>query len=247
MDPATAARLIELNRDFYSRFGGSFSATRGRLQPGVLRILSGLDGDESILDLGCGNGGLARELARNGHRGRYLGVDFSPPLLQDARSGLKGLDASFIQADLSGPMISNQWSVISNQGPVLSKQWAVVTCFAVLHHIPGEVARRDLLRTVHDLLAPGGRFFLSNWQFLNSEKLRRRIQPWEAAGLASSDVDPGDTLLDWKRDGTGLRYVHHFTPDELASLAARSGFHAGETFLSDGEGGRLGLYQIWDQ
>jgi SAM-dependent methyltransferase len=127
MDPATAARLIELNRDFYSRFGGSFSATRGRLQPGVLRILSGLGGDESILDLGCGNGGLARELARNGHRGRYLGVDFSPPLLQDARSGLKGLDASFIQADLSGPMISNQWlqSVIRAS---ISKQWAVVTC-----------------------------------------------------------------------------------------------------------------------
>jgi SAM-dependent methyltransferase len=238
MDSAVAARLIELNRDFYSRFGGSFSATRGRLQPGVLRILSNLRGDESILDLGCGNGRLAHELARRGHRGRYLGVDFSPPLLQVARSGLKGLDASFIQADLSGPMISNQWAVISNQ-------WAVVTCFAVLHHIPGEAARLDLLRTVHDLLAPGGRFFLSNWQFLNSEKLKMRIQPWEAAGLTPSDMDPGDTLLDWRRDGTGLRYVHHFSPEELASLAARNGFRVEESFLSDGEGGNLGLYQVW--
>lgn len=238
MDPATAARLIEINRDFYSRFGGSFSATRGRLQPGVLRILSSLHGSESILDLGCGNGGLARELARRGHRGRYLGVDFSPPLLQDARSGLKGLEASFIQADLTRPLEADHWSLITDH-------WQLITSFAVLHHIPGEAARLDLLRRVHALLIPGGRFFLSNWQFLNSEKLRRRVQPWEAAGLASSDVDPGDYLLDWKRDGAGLRYVHHFTPDELVSLAAQSGFRVEESFLSDGEGGNLGLYQVW--
>jgi tRNA (uracil-5-)-methyltransferase TRM9 len=39
MNSDTAARLIELNRDFYDRFGDSFSATRQRLQPGVNKIL----------------------------------------------------------------------------------------------------------------------------------------------------------------------------------------------------------------
>ena len=86
MDSGTAARLVEINRDFYTRFGGSFSATRHRLQPGVRCILETLHGDESILDLGCGNGEFARELAKRGHRGSYLGVDFSLPLLQDAES-----------------------------------------------------------------------------------------------------------------------------------------------------------------
>ena len=47
-------------------------------------MLEMLKGDESILDLGCGNGEFARELAKRGHRGLYLGVDFSLPLLREA-------------------------------------------------------------------------------------------------------------------------------------------------------------------
>jgi len=43
-----------------------------------------LKGEESILELGCGNGELARELATRGHRGPYLGLDFSLPLLREA-------------------------------------------------------------------------------------------------------------------------------------------------------------------
>ena len=65
MDADIAARLIEINRDFYTQFGGSFSATRHRIQPGVRRLIGMLNGEESILDLGCGNGELARELAVN--------------------------------------------------------------------------------------------------------------------------------------------------------------------------------------
>jgi ubiquinone/menaquinone biosynthesis C-methylase UbiE len=84
MNSSTAAYLIEMNREFYTRFGDSFSATRHRIQPGVRRVLKRLKGDESILDLGCGNGGLARQLAKQGHRGSYLGVDFSLPLLREA-------------------------------------------------------------------------------------------------------------------------------------------------------------------
>ncbi len=59
-------------------------------------------------------------------------------------------------------------------------------------------------------------------------------------------MDPGDYLLDWRRGGEGLRYVHHFSPEELAELAAETGFRVLETFWSDGEGGNLGLYQVWE-
>jgi SAM-dependent methyltransferase len=238
MNPATAAHLIDLNHNFYENFGDSFSATRGRLQPGVLRILKNLNGDESILDLGCGNGQLARELARRGHSGPYLGVDFSLPLLREARVQALGLPATFLMADLT------QFSLLGGRLPI-RQHWALVTAFAVLHHIPGEELRLDILRTVLHLLEPEGRLVLSNWQFLNSEKLRGRIQPWEAAGLSSSDVDAGDYLLDWKRDGACLRYAHHFSAEELSHLAALAGFRVIDSFLSDGEGSKLGLYQIW--
>jgi len=232
MNSATAARLIALNREFYDRFGEDFSATRGRLQPGVQRILDSLRGDESILDLGCGNGEVARELARRGHRAPYLGLDFSLPLLRAAESPLTGFQAQFREVDLT-------------QLSVNSEQWPLITAFAVLHHIPSEELRLNLLHTVHGLLTDTGRFILSNWQFLNSEKLKARIQPWELAGLSSADVDEGDHLLDWKRGGTGLRYAHHFSAEELSALAGQAGFRVVDSFLSDGEGGRLGLYQVW--
>ncbi len=239
MDASTAARLVEINRDFYTRFGDSFSATRRRLQPGVRRVLASLNGDESILDLGCGNGELARELARGGHRGMYLGMDFSLPLLRDAEVQSNDFSARFMQVDLT------QLTAFSDQRLAVG-DWSLITAFAVLHHIPSTELRLDLLRVAYDLLRSDGMFVHSNWQFLNSEKLRARIQPWEAAGISPSEVDPGDYLLDWRSGGDGLRYVHHFDEKELAELAHLSGFQIANTYYSDGEGGRLGLYQIWE-
>jgi 2-polyprenyl-3-methyl-5-hydroxy-6-metoxy-1,4-benzoquinol methylase len=239
MDARTTARLIEINRDFYTRFGDSFSATRHRLQPGVRRVLGMLKGDESILDLGCGNGELARELARRGHRGPYLGLDFSLPLLQGAEPQPEGFSARFMQVDLI------QLSASSDQRSAIGGSWQVVTAFAVLHHIPSAELRLNILRLVRKLLKTDGMFVHSNWQFLNSEKLRARVQPWEAAALSESEVEPGDYLLDWRSGGKGLRYVHHFDEQELHELAPASGFRVADTFHSDGERGDLGLYQIW--
>jgi SAM-dependent methyltransferase len=238
MNSSTAAYLIEMNRQFYTLFGDSFSATRQRLQPGVRRVLGMLEGGESILDLGCGNGEMARELAKRGHRGPYLGVDFSLSLLRDADAQPEGFSARFMAADLTK---------LANAGKALlaNGNWAVVTAFAVLHHIPSAELRLDILRVVHQLLKEDGIFLHSNWQFLNSEKLKARIQPWQAVGLDDSDVDPEDYLLDWRSGGKGLRYVHHFDEQELGDLAEESNFTVVDTFYSDGETGDLGLYQIW--
>ena len=238
MDSATASRLTLLNRGFYTRFGESFSATRHRIQPGVRRVLDTLKGDESILDLGCGNGVLARELAKRGHRGSYLGADFSLPLLREAESQPGHFSAAFKEVDLT------HLSVISEQLSV-TDHWSLITAFAVLHHIPGQELRLKILTTVHDLLKPNGLFIHSNWQFLNSETLKARIQPWEKAAIQQSDVDAGDYLLDWRSGGDGLRYVHHFDKDELRELAKATGFEVNDAFYSDGEMRNLGLYQVW--
>jgi tRNA (uracil-5-)-methyltransferase TRM9 len=254
MDSSTAARLIEINRDFYDRFGSSFSATRRRIQPGVHRVLGSLKGNESILDFGCGNGELARELLKRGHRGSYLGVDFSLPLLRDAEVLPKAFSARFIQADLTSPSLMDaivssplQLQVLrSPQRDALRNDiFDIVLCFAVLHHIPSYELRLNILRIVRHVLKDDGLLIISNWQFLNSEKLKARVEPWETVAIPSSAVDTGDYLLDWRGGGKGLRYVHHFDERELDELAHASGFHVSDTFYSDGEGGRLSLYQIW--
>ena len=248
MNASTMHQLIDLNRQFYQTFARQFSATRQRLQPGVWKILSSLPLSTRILDLGCGNGELWGELARGGFSGAYAGLDFSPELLEVARCGLPaeilpgGPQAAFLQADLSDP---NWEASLARLSRSLSPPYDFVLAFALLHHLPGTSLREQVLKKVHLLLTPGGKFIHSNWQFLKSPRLRARIQPWEAAGLRAEEVEPGDYLLDWRQGGRGLRYAHHFSPEELAALAEETGFQILETFTSDGEGGELGLYQVW--
>jgi tRNA (uracil-5-)-methyltransferase TRM9 len=241
VDKDTSQKLIDLNRQFYQTFARPFSATRQRLQPGVRRLLDTIPLEASLLDLGCGNGELWRALAARGQRGAYLGLDFSPGLLQAAQEqvdcGSAG-QARFLQVDLTLP----DWAEV-----LAGTRVDVATAFAVLHHVPGRARRAQFMRQVHSLLAPHGRLHLSNWQFLNSERLRARIQPWEEAGLAQDQVDAGDYLLDWRQGGYGLRYVHHFNQAELEELATDCGYRLLDTFYSDGEGGRLSLYQTWEK
>jgi SAM-dependent methyltransferase len=235
MNSAATERLLKLNHEFYNRFGESFSATRQRLQPGVKKILETIPNDVSVLDLGCGNGHFLRELSVRGHKAALLGVDFSLPLLRDAESA-PGVE--FREVDLTKLLaVSDQLLVEGG--------WDVITMFATLHHIPSTEIRLDILRTVRKLIKDDGKFILSNWQFLNSEKLRSRIQPWGRVSINESDIDEGDYLLDWRSGGEGLRYAHQFSVEELLGLAEQAEMRVTDSFLSDGDGGNLGLYQVW--
>ncbi len=248
MNEKTANHLLDLNQQFYQTFALQFSATRQRLQPGVQQVLEWILKTNRILDLGCGNGELARELARQSHQGLYIGLDFSSELLKHARlltppsssteEGPTG-NQRFLQADLA----ESDWEEAVTE--ITDTPFDIILAFAALHHLPGEFLRRKVLNKVHDLLANQGQFIHSEWQFLNSPRLISRIQPWSEVGLSAADVDSGDYLLDWRRGGTGLRYVHHFTEEELQNLAAETDFQVVESFYSDGTGGKLGLYQVW--
>ena len=247
MDASVVARLLDLNREFYQKFGPAFAATRRRIQPGVRRVIASLPVGARLLDLGCGPGALALELDRLWPAGSYLGLDASEELLAAARQALRqakpgGVDIRFARADLADP----GWVELAAAQPI-----DACLAFAVLHHLPGADLRERLLRQVNELLPESGLFIHSEWQLQHSPRLRARLQPWSAVGLSEADVDPGDVLIDWRftlpgqPEQVGLRYVHIFTQEELAELAARSGFAVRETFESDGEGGRLGLYQVW--
>jgi ubiquinone/menaquinone biosynthesis C-methylase UbiE len=84
MKPETIALLNRMNLDFYQRLAPSFSATRQRVQNGVMRMADVLPDVVNVLDVGCGNGNFSVELAKRGKKGHYLGIDFSAPLLAES-------------------------------------------------------------------------------------------------------------------------------------------------------------------
>lgn len=249
MQAETLKRLLYLNKQFYQTFGDAFAHTRRRIQPGIRRILQEiLPPEGNWLDLGCGSGALGLEWIMQKRQGAYLGLDFSPVLLAEARKTIAphlpapGLDMQYLQADLGDP----HWTE-----NLPRTQFDGVLAFAALHHIPGSQARMALLQEVRRLLQPGGLFIHSEWQFMNSKRWQKRVLPWSTVGLTEEAVEPGDTLLDWRhslpgqQERVGLRYVHLFSRRELTELAAGSGFSLQTEFESDGKEGNLGLYQVW--
>jgi tRNA (uracil-5-)-methyltransferase TRM9 len=249
MLPRTQSLLLDINGQFYQTFAGSFAETRRRIQPGVRAILQRIPHAGRWLDLGCGSGALAVEWARAGKSGLYMGLDFSAGLLEEARRVTKAephpnLAIDYRQVDLSAP----DWNA-----PLAWQIFDGLLAFAALHHLPGFDLRLRVLRQAAALLESGGTFYHSEWQFMNSPKLAARRLPWETVGLSDGDVEEGDALLDWRhpqpgQEGrAGLRYVHQFSEAELEKLARDSGFVIRETFESDGDNGRLGLYQRWEK
>ncbi len=245
MKTATARRLLRLNRDFYDTFAAEFADSRGALQPGMIRALRSLGQFDSLVDIGCGDGRVGRALAAGIVEHvvqRYVGVDFSARLLEHAARSQAKLPAhvDWVWRDLTRP----EWA---KRIDFLSDPFDAAVCFSLLHHIPGPRRRLRLLREVRSLLRPGARCAVSAWQFLHVPRLRRKIAGWPEVGLAAGAVDEGDYLVDWRRGGRGLRYVHNFDEAELIDVCRRAGFNVLDAYRSDGHasgGDGMGLYIV---
>jgi len=228
VDDGVAQRLVELNRAFYREFAPEYAQSRRVLQPGIPRAVEALGFFDRLLDLGCGDGRVRRALDRTV---RYLGLDLSPALMAQADAG----PAEFREVDLT----RRGWS--SGLG-----RFGAVVSFSALHHIPGRSRRRAFLREMRGCVTAGGRAAISVWQFQHQERFRRKERPWSEIGLDPGAVERGDVLMDWRRGGEGLRYVHHYAESELMVDCVSAGFMVRQTWRSDGESDDLGLYVILD-
>lgn len=237
MDDATREALLHLNRAFYRRFAAEFARSRTPHQPGWQRLLASLPERGRLLDVGCGHARLATLLHQAGSSLVYTGVDSSAPLLAlaSAETARLAMPATLVEADIDGANWVDQ---------LPGGLFDAVVALAVLHHIPGRSGRRRLLAQLAQLLADGGVLAVSTWQFLNEARLRRKIVPWSAAGLAPDAVEPGDYLLDWQRGGAGLRYCHLVDEAELAALAKEAGLRVRAVYYDDGRSKNLNLFAV---
>jgi SAM-dependent methyltransferase len=215
----------------------------------VERVLGQLTAGESgaslaarrALEVGCGDGKVGRALARAGI-GAYVGVDGSDAMLARARRYSSAL-APGAAASLGWLRVDLTEAGWAQALPPQPFDW--ILAFGVFHHLPGAALRAEVLRALAGRLAPGGRLAMSNWQFMRSARLRQRIRPWSAVGLADGDVEPGDYVLAWERKGAqGLRHVHVLDESEARQMAADAGLRVVEVFRSDGVTADLADYVV---
>src|SRR5689334_10365469 len=114
---------------------------RALIFPGVLTIIgevSGLD----ILDVGCGNGSLARILARSGNR--VTGVDASAPIIECARA-----------REAAEPLGIAYYATSATDLAALAPASfdLVVSCMALSDIADAERALKEMAR----MIRPGGR------------------------------------------------------------------------------------------
>ena len=236
MTDETAEMLMRLNREFYDSLAAPFDRSRFEPQFGFVEALNYLpDRQLSVLDVGCGNGRFAYFMLNSGRLESYLGLDFSSGLLHLAQDQIEqeAVNIEFQIADIGRPRFLEGYG-----------RYELVACLSAMHHIPQRRRRAALLREMGEHLTDDGRLLLCNWQFMDSERQRKKILSWGEIDLAAEDVESNDYLLSWKRGGYGRRYACHIDQAETAWLAAEAGLTIETQYREDGRSRDLTLYTL---
>lgn len=105
-----------------------------------------LDGDERILDIGCGDGKLTAEIAERLPQGSVMGIDNSEEMVR--------LASETYPADVF-PELS--WRVVDARGLDFDEEFDVIFSNAVLHWVKNH---QPVLSGIRRSLKPGGRILL---------------------------------------------------------------------------------------
>lgn len=151
----------------------------GFLSPGganeVARILEGQDiSGASVLDIGCGTGGIDIALVNNHSATYVVGIDVEDPVLHRGRDLVA-------KVGLTGRI--GLLKVVPGPLPFPPESFDVVFSKDSIVHIPDKHA---LMAEVYRVLKPGGRFLASDW-LIGTET----ISPMMAEYIAAEGLDFG--------------------------------------------------------
>ncbi len=240
LSATTVKRLIELNNDFYNKVAGPFTKTRSYSWAGWQRLADYFAEisftPQRILDLGCGNGRFLTFVLQNWQYQDYTGIDANTKLLEYAQESYGDLpNCKFITLDfLTNPDLS-----------LVKSQFDLIVLLGVMHHVPGEALRKQILTSASEKLSDKGFLIVTFWDFLSEKQLSKKIVPWSMLDINEADLAERDYLLDWKRDNYAFRYCHYYVKEEIVELAKAAKLEVVTEFFADGPGGRANRYVVF--
>ncbi|WP_027054000.1 class I SAM-dependent methyltransferase [Mesorhizobium erdmanii] len=167
----------------------------GYLSPGgpeeVDRVIEGLSlGGKTVLDIGCGSGGVTLHLVERHGAAHATGFDVEQPVIEAARRRATGLGlsdrADFVQAP-PGPL------------PFADRSFDVVFSKDALLHVPD---KDGLFAEIFRVLKPGGVFAASNWMIGHDGEPSAAMKTYVAAeGLSFTMASPARYAEAMRRAG----------------------------------------------
>jgi SAM-dependent methyltransferase len=160
----------------------------------------------TFIDLGCGDGILGAALLEKYPQSQGVLVDFSEPMLEQARLQLKEFASQlqFVNLDYSAPA----WAQVFQAGAPFD---AIVSRYSI-HHQP-DVRKRAIYKDIFKLLAPGG-WFINIEHILPSASL--------ATDLLNDHIIDGRYALEIQNGGSKTRQeivdIFLNRPDREANL-----------------------------
>lgn len=196
----------------YDKIALGFSQTRNHSWPEFRLFDFYLRDNIALLDLGCGNGRLLEYLGRKNLRNvRYIGLDISKMLLEEARSLHPGY--KFLQADMMELPLP--------EVPPFSQD--VVCAVASFHHIATRRARIAALKNINMVMKDDGVLILTVWNLWQPRYRKHIAKAMLRSLLRFGTSDPFDTFVPWGKEKIP-RYYHAFLPYEMRSLLKKAGF-----------------------
>ncbi|MER9393082.1 MULTISPECIES: class I SAM-dependent methyltransferase [unclassified Mesorhizobium] len=208
----------------------------GYLSPGgpdeVDRVVEGLSlRGKTILDIGCGSGGIALHLVERHGAAHATGFDIERPVIEAARkrAAVRGLSdrASFVQAPPGAlPFTDGAFDVVFSKDALL--------------HVPDKDA---LFAEIFRVLKPGGVFAASDWLIGHDGEPSSEMKAYVAAeGLSFAMASPARYAQAMRSAGFADRRQR---PQFLVSQgrARRAGKAERPALRDGGSRGRSGLYR----
>lgn len=232
----TIEKLNQLNQKFYDAETSDFDQTRQQAWTGWQifwqEISSRLPSPLSVLDVGCGNGRFYKFLQQQQLKFDYTGIDQSHKLINIAQKNFK--DINFNRQDLL-----SDW-----KSTLREKNFDLIVLFGVMHHIPGEQNRRQLVKDLASLLTPAGFLVISIWDFLQHQRFLQKLVDPIKLGINKNELENNDFLMNWGKDPVLLRYCHYLDKQEELDLLVDSNLKIIKNFYADGKTSNLNRYLV---